>query len=90
MLRGKLATKASELIGVPSKNGRSIPLPQTQGAALCSNEFGQNKTVARLLAPILSERYAPKVRATVDRVPALIAIKKAVPRDLMLGLHTTV
>jgi hypothetical protein len=84
MLSGKLATKASALIGVPSQNGRSNPLPLTQGAALCSNEFGQKSTVARLFAPILSKRYEASVRATVSRIPAPIAIKTTAPRDLML------
>jgi hypothetical protein len=83
MLSGKLATKASALIGVPSQNGRSNPLPLMHGAALCSNEFGQNNTVASPCAPILSKRYEERVRTTVSRTPAPIAIKRTAPRDLM-------
>jgi hypothetical protein len=83
MLSGKLATKASALIGPPSQNGRSNPLPLMQGAALCSNEFGQNNTVARPFEPILSKRYEARVRTTVSRTPAPIAIKRTAPRDLM-------
>jgi hypothetical protein len=83
MLSGKLATKASALIGVPSQNGRSNPLPLMQGAALCSKEFGQNNTVARLCAPSLSKRYEAKVRTTVSRTPAPTDIRRIAPRDLM-------
>ena len=47
--------------------------------------LARKNAVARLLAPILSETYAPKVRTAVDRTPTPIAIKRTAPRDLMLG-----
>jgi hypothetical protein len=84
-LSGKLARKATSLSGVPSQGTRPVTLLSilTQGAALCSNVFGQNSTVERFVAPASERKYDASVRTTVTSTPAPSAFRKTATLDLM-------
>src|SRR5271169_252378 len=85
MLKGKLATKATTLSGVPSQMERPATLLSTvtHGVAPCSNEFGQNITAERFVAPASKRRYDASVRTPVISIPAPSAVNRVATRDLM-------